>query len=190
VWKSPTALHNLIVQYFPIILVKILQALSNWLLIIARKPSSFATDFQAKVETVTRPLRHIQVLLGKQLRPAERRICLSVSVGKQIEPDFPLGLCLCLAPFCFFFVMKNSSVLKYYKHIHNMMQPPLCLKKWRVVLSNVFYWICPKHNTLYSGQKVNCFATFLQYYFSTFLQTCMFWNFCIPYKLPSFHSFN
>ena len=24
----------------------------------------------------------------------------------------------------------------------------------------VLYWICLRHNTLYSGQKVNCYATF------------------------------
>jgi hypothetical protein len=36
------------VQHFPIILLKILQALSNWLLIIARQPfSGLAIDFQA-----------------------------------------------------------------------------------------------------------------------------------------------
>jgi hypothetical protein len=54
------------------------------------------------------------------------------------------------------------------------------------------YWICPKHTTLYSGQKVNGFATFvLQYYFSALLQTgSMFWNIRILYRLPSFHSVN
>ena len=38
----------LIVQYLPIILFKILQALLNWLLVIARQPfSSLAIDIQA-----------------------------------------------------------------------------------------------------------------------------------------------
>ena len=46
--KSLRAFHALIVQYFPIILFKILQPLSNWLLIIARQPfSGLAIDFQA-----------------------------------------------------------------------------------------------------------------------------------------------
>ena len=68
--------------------------------------------------------------------------------------------CLCLAPFCFFFILKNSPVLNDDKHTHNMMQPYLCLKIWRVVLCYVLYWIFPKPNTLYSGQKGNFFATF------------------------------
>ena len=42
-------------------------------------------------------------------------------------------------------------------------------KYWRVVLSDVFSWICPKHNTLYSGQGELLFHFFLQYYFSTWL---------------------
>ena len=50
------------------------------------------------------------------------------------------------------FYPENSRVLNDYKHTHNMMQPPLCLKICRVVLCNVLYWICPKHKTLYSGQ--------------------------------------
>ena len=54
----------------------------------------------------------------------------------------------------FIFILKNSTVLKVYKHTHNMMQPSLCFKIWRVVLRNVLYWICPKRNTLYSGQNV------------------------------------
>jgi hypothetical protein len=37
-------------------------------------------------------------------------------------------------------------------YTNNMMQTPPFLKIWRVVLSNELYW--------YSGQKVNCFATF------------------------------
>uniref|UniRef100_A0A8C7L226 Uncharacterized protein n=1 Tax=Oncorhynchus kisutch TaxID=8019 RepID=A0A8C7L226_ONCKI len=40
-------------------------------------------------------------------------------------------------------------------------QPPICLKIWRVVLTIVLCCICPKHNTLYSGQNVNRLATFL-----------------------------
>uniref|UniRef100_A0A8K9V6H5 Si:dkey-16p21.7 n=1 Tax=Oncorhynchus mykiss TaxID=8022 RepID=A0A8K9V6H5_ONCMY len=65
-----------------------------------------------------------------------------LSGEKQTEPGFPLGFCLCFTPFRFFFlILKNSPVLNDYKHTHNMMQPPLCLKIWRVVLSNVFYWI-------------------------------------------------
>ena len=90
--------------------------------------------------------------------PAESWINLPVSDGKQTEPGFPLAFCLCLAPFRFFFILKISPVLNNNKHTHNMMQPPLRLKIWRYVL--VLYCICPKHNTLYSGQKANCFATF------------------------------
>ena len=56
------------------------------------------------------------------------------SSGKQTEPGFPLGFCLCLAPFRFFFILKNSPGLNDYKYMHNMMQPPLCLKIWRVVI--------------------------------------------------------
>ena len=52
-----------------------------------------------------------------------------------------------------FFILKNSPVLNDYKHTHNMMQPLLCLKIWRVGLHNVLYWICPKHKTSYSGQN-------------------------------------
>jgi hypothetical protein len=74
---------------------------------------------------------------------AERWIHLLVSVRQ--KTDFPLGFWLCFAPFHFFFVLKNSPVLNNYNHAHNMMQPRLCLKIWRVILSNVFYWICPKH---------------------------------------------
>ena len=48
------------------------------------------------------------------------------------------------------------------------MQPPPCLKIWRVVPSIV----------LYSGHEVNFFATYLQFYFSALLQTgCLFWIF-------------
>jgi hypothetical protein len=44
-----------------------------------------------------------------------------------------------------------------------------------------FAYIClpflPKHNTLYSRQKVHLFSTFLQYYLSALSQTrCMFFN--------------
>jgi hypothetical protein len=92
--------------------------------------------------------------------PAERWINLPVSGGKQIKPGFHLGFCLCLTPLRFYFILKNSTVLHDYKHTHNIMQPPLCLKIWRVVLSNVLYWICPKHNNLYSEPKMYCFATF------------------------------
>ena len=90
--------------------------------------------------------------------PAERWIYLPVSGGKQTEPGFPLGFWLFLALFHIFFIWKNFTVVKDYKH--NMMQPPLCLKIWRVILSDAYCWICPKHNTLYSGQKVYCFATY------------------------------
>ena len=72
-----------------------------------------------------------------------------MSGEKQTELSFSLGFCLCLTPFCFFFVLKNSPFLNYYKHTDNMMQPA-------VVLSNVLYCICLKHNT-----KVHCFALFL-----------------------------
>ena len=84
----------------------------------------------------------------------------TVSGVKQTEPGFPLGFCLCLAQLHVILILKNSPVLNDYKHTHDMMQPPLYLKIWKVVLSNVLYWIFPKHNTLYSGQKVNCLATF------------------------------
>jgi hypothetical protein len=83
-----------------------------------------------------------------------------VSGGRQTEPGFPLGFCLCLAPFSLFFILKILPVLNNYKNTHNLMQPPLCLKIWRVVISNVLYWICPKHNTVYSGRKENSYATF------------------------------
>jgi hypothetical protein len=68
-WVSLRALHTWIVLYLPIILFKTLQALSNWLLIIARQPfSSLAIDFQADLsQTVTQTLRNIHCLLGKQL---------------------------------------------------------------------------------------------------------------------------
>jgi hypothetical protein len=62
-------------------------------------------------------------------------------------------------------------VLNDCKPTHNVMQPPLCLKIWKVVLSNVLYWICPKHNILYSGQKWIALPPFLQYYYSAELQT-------------------
>jgi hypothetical protein len=45
--KSLRAFHTWIVQYLQIFICKILQALSSWLLIIARQPfSSLAIDFQ------------------------------------------------------------------------------------------------------------------------------------------------
>ena len=71
-----------------------------------------------------------------------------------------------LSSIAFLFYPKNFPVLNDYKYTHNMMQPPLCLKIWRVVLSNVLYWICLKHNTLYLGQNIYCFGTF----FSVLLQ--------------------
>ena len=98
--------------------------------------------------------------------------------------QYIVGFCLCLDAFHLFFILKNSTVLNNYKHTHNMMQPPLCFKIWRVVFSNVFCWICPKHKTLYLDQTVNWFATFLQYYFSALLQTgCMFWNIYILHSV-------
>ena len=51
-----------------------------------------------------------------------------------------------------------------------MMQPPRCLKIWRVVLRNVLYWICPEHITLHSGQKVHDFGTF--FFSSITLDAC------------------
>jgi hypothetical protein len=69
---------------------------------------------------------------------------------KHNVPGFPLGFCLCLAP---------TQVLNDYKHTHTMMQPPLYAWKYGDWYS-VMYCICPKHNTLYSGQRVNCFASF------------------------------
>ena len=81
-----------------------------------------------------------------------------LSGGKQTELGFPLGFCLCLAPFCLFFILKNSPVLNDYKHTHNIVQPPLCLKICRLVLSILLDWICPKYKTLHSGQKMYCFA--------------------------------
>ena len=69
--ESPLgALHTLIVQYLYIIIILILQALSSWLLIIARQPfSSLAIDFQADFKSkLTRPLMDIQCRLGKQLQ--------------------------------------------------------------------------------------------------------------------------
>ena len=90
---------------------------------------------------------------------AERWICLPVSDGKQTEPGFLLGLCLCLA-LSIFFILKNSLILVDDKHTHNTMQPPLSLKIWRVVLSDVLRWICPKRIALYSWYIVNFFARF------------------------------
>ena len=94
---------------------------------------------------------------------------------------------------CFlFFILKNSPVFNnYWTSIPITWGCHHYAWKYGVVLC-VMCCICPKHNTLYSGQKVNCFATFLlQYYFSALLQTgCMFWNIFILYKLPSFHYVN
>jgi hypothetical protein len=46
-WLSLRDFHTWIVQHLPIILLKILQALPNWLWIIAREPfSDLAIDFQ------------------------------------------------------------------------------------------------------------------------------------------------
>ena len=79
--------------------------------------------------------------------PAERWIRLPVFGGKQTHPGFTCGVCLCLAPFHVFCILKKTPVLIEYKHIYNMMQP-ICLKIWIVVLSNVLYWICLNYNTL------------------------------------------
>jgi hypothetical protein len=65
-------------------------------------------------QIVTRPLGDIQRRLVKQLQyrfglvflgycPAERCICLPVSVGMQTIPGFPLGFCLDLALFRYSF---------------------------------------------------------------------------------------
>jgi hypothetical protein len=63
-----------------------------------------------------------------------------------------------------FFILKNSLVLANDKYTHNMMQPPPCLKIWRVILSDVLCWICLKHNTLYSEHKVHfCSFTSVPY---------------------------
>ena len=46
-YVSKSFAHLWIVQYLPIIIFKILQALSNWLLVMARQPfSGLAIDFQ------------------------------------------------------------------------------------------------------------------------------------------------
>ena len=52
-----------------------------------------------------------------------------------------------------------------------MLQPPLCLKIWRVVLSDVLYWICPKHNALYSGHEVNLSAIVCSFFLIIFYLT-------------------
>jgi hypothetical protein len=65
-----------------------------------------------------------------------------------------------------------TALLNNYKHTHNMMQPPLHLKIWRVICSNVLHWICPNHFSFCSITLVPC------------------WNIYILYRLPSFHSIN
>ena len=92
--------------------------------------------------------------------PAERWICLPVSVRKQTEPGFPLGFLPVLSSIPFLFILKNSLVLVDDNHTHNMMQSPPC-SKIGVVLSDVLCWIFPKHNTLYSRHKVHLFANFV-----------------------------
>jgi hypothetical protein len=75
--KSLSALHTWIVQYLHIILKNVTQALSSWLLIIARQPfSSLDIDFQADLrQTVSRPLRNLQYHFEKQLQCIFGLVC-------------------------------------------------------------------------------------------------------------------
>ena len=132
--------------------------------------------------------------------PAEKSINLTVSGGKQTEPGFPVRFLLCLASFSFFFILKNSPVLNRYKHTHNMMQPPLCLKIWRVVLRNVLYWFSPKHKTFRIQDKkllchIFCIITLVPCWkpdacFGIFLFCVGFFLFTLSIRLVLWHNYN
>jgi hypothetical protein len=95
--------HTWSAQHLPIIIFKTLQALSNWLLNIARHPflgldKDFQVDLSKNCNSATQehslsswlptPVYIWPCVLG--YCPVKRGINLPVSVGKQTEPAFPL----------------------------------------------------------------------------------------------------
>jgi hypothetical protein len=154
--KTLRALHTWIVQYLHIILLKILQAPSSWLLIIARQPFSsqncnWATFTVFLVSNSSVDLSCFRLL-------SCWKVNLSPSVWCKADwTRFSSRILPVLISILFLFLAD-------YKHTHNMMQPPPWLKILSVVLSDVLCWICSKLNALYSGQKVD--LTIFLYSFS------------------------
>jgi hypothetical protein len=110
---------------------------------------------------------------------------------------------LCLAPFRFFVILKNSPVFNDYNHTHNMMQPPIRLKIWRVVwdlpqtLHFIFriksellcQFICS--NTLVTFCKQVLFCTgFLIFTLSIRLVLWSYYNVVVPSTVFSYHNSN
>jgi hypothetical protein len=57
----------------------------------------------------------------------------------RLNQDFFYDFACAYSYILFLFILNNSLVLANDKHIHNMMQPPPCLKIRKVVLSDVLY---------------------------------------------------
>ena len=143
--------------------------------------------------------RNIQYHLGKQLQCRYRLVIQHINILKgefvsqcllesRLNQVFLLRFCLCLAVLFLFINKKTSLVRADEKHSHKMKQPPPCLKICSVYLNDVLCWIFPKHNTLYSGQKVNVFATCFAVLLKCFIEKRMdVLEYFILYRLPSFH---
>ena len=152
----------------------------------------------SQVKIVTRPLRNIQCLLGKQLQCIFGLVC---QVIVQLKGEF-VSQCLSgrilpvLSAIPFICILKKNSLGPGDdKHTHNMMQPPPCLTIWKVVLSDLLCWICPKHNSLYSGHKAFCSFTLVPYCkqdacFGIFVFCTGFLLFTLPFRLVLWSNYN